>query len=147
MYRTIVVGTDCSATAEVAVVRAAALARAVGATLHVVSAFREPVGTVLAASMSAGSPLPDWQSSAIGDRDAQIDELAARLRATGVEVVTTVDQGDAATTLVAVAERTGADLIVVGDRGLKGVRGIFGSVPSAVTHKAPVDVLVVHTAE
>ena len=146
MYRTIVVGTDCSATAEVAVQRAAALARTFDATLHVVSAFRESVGSVLAASVASGSHLPEWQSSPIAERDASIDELAARLRATGVRVATTVDTGDAATTLVAVAERVGADLIVVGDRGMKGVRGVFASVPSSVTHKSPVDVLVVHTA-
>ncbi len=146
MYRTIVVGTDASPTADLAVERAAELAKAVGGTLHVVSAWKEPVGALLAASAGAGTVAPDWQSEPILVREAQVEAVVARLRLDGVEAVGHVDTGDAAATLVSAAARLGADLIVVGDRGLKGLRGMLGSVPSAVAHKAPVDVLVVHTS-
>ena len=145
MYRTIVVGTDCSATADIAVDRAADMARAMGARLHLVSAFSEPVGVVLAASAAAGTVAPDWSEAAIAERDARIEALGARLRLDGLEVTTAVDNGDAAATLIAEAARVDADVIVVGDKGLKGIRGLLGSVPNRLTHKAPVDVLVVHT--
>ena len=60
-------------------------------------------------------------------------------------MVTRVEQGDPATTLIAISEEVAADLIVVGDRGLKGIRGLLGSIPNTVTHRAGIDVLVVHT--
>jgi nucleotide-binding universal stress UspA family protein len=53
--------------------------------------------------------------------------------------------GGAAETLVGAAEAVGADLLVVGDRGLKGIRGLLGSVPSRVSHRARLDILEVHT--
>ena len=56
-----------------------------------------------------------------------------------------VENGDAAARLVGTAEAVDADLLVVGDRGLKGIRGLLGSVPNRVTHRASIDVLVVHT--
>ena len=44
------------------------------------------------------------------------------------------------------AHEADADLIVVGSRGLNGVRRLFGSVPNAVTHNKEFHVLVVRTA-
>ena len=38
-----------------------------------------------------------------------------------------------------------ADLIVVGNRGMRGARRVLGSVPNHVSHHAPCDVLVVDT--
>jgi nucleotide-binding universal stress UspA family protein len=38
-----------------------------------------------------------------------------------------------------------ADLIVVGNRGMKGMRRVLGSVPNSVAHHAPCDVLIVET--
>jgi len=52
--------------------------------------------------------------------------------------------GDPLDVILATAERVGADLIVIGSRGME--RRIFGSVPNSVTHKAQCDVLVVQTA-
>jgi nucleotide-binding universal stress UspA family protein len=44
---------------------------------------------------------------------------------------------------VQVAERSGADLIVVGARGLGGARAVFGSVSDVIVHYASCPVLVV----
>jgi nucleotide-binding universal stress UspA family protein len=52
----------------------------------------------------------------------------------------TADPGDA---IVAVAERVGADLIVVGNKGMH--RRVLGSTPNTVSHRAPCDVLIVQT--
>jgi nucleotide-binding universal stress UspA family protein len=56
------------------------------------------------------------------------------------------EQGDPAETIVRVADDEGAGLIVIGNKGLTGVRGRFlGSVPKRVTELATHDVLVVRT--
>ena len=44
-----------------------------------------------------------------------------------------------------VADHVGADLIVVGNRGMKGVRRVLGSVPNSVAHSANCSVLIVDT--
>jgi nucleotide-binding universal stress UspA family protein len=84
-------------------------------------------------------------ADAIQAQTAHVEALAAHLRLDGISVETRVEIGAAATTLVDVADAVDADLLVVGDRGLKGVRGLLASVPSRVTHRACIDVLVVHT--
>jgi nucleotide-binding universal stress UspA family protein len=45
--------------------------------------------------------------------------------------------------LVRLAEECGADVLVIGNKGMK--RRVLGSVPNTVTHKAPCSVLVVKT--
>jgi nucleotide-binding universal stress UspA family protein len=143
MYHTIVVGTDCSPTAQRAVEKAADLARLSGAKLYLVSAVSESV-TALAAA-SGASVIADHCLGAIEDQVVRVDAIADRLRAQGIDVETWVDRGSAADALVSAAEQLDADVLVVGDRGLKGIRGVLGSVPSRVTHRAHTDVLVVHT--
>jgi nucleotide-binding universal stress UspA family protein len=145
MYQTIVVGTDCSPTADNAVAKAAELAKAVGATVHVVSAYSEPAGSLVASGVGQATP-PSWAASEIEDRQGRLNATAEHLRSMGINALARIERGDASTTLVTVAEEVGADLIVVGDRGLKGLRGLLGSVPSSVTRRAPIDVLVVHTS-
>jgi nucleotide-binding universal stress UspA family protein len=54
-----------------------------------------------------------------------------------------VDEGDPAEVIVALAGECGADLLVVGNKGMQ--RRLLGSVPNTVTHRAPCSVLVVKT--
>ena len=144
MYQNIVVGTDCSATADRAVLKAAAVAKMTGARLHVVCAYREPI-PAMAAAEAPTVFVGNVTAEAIHAQTVHVEALAERLRADGVDVEARVETGGAAATLVGVADVVDADLLVVGDRGLKGVRGLLGSVPSRVTHRACIDVLVVHT--
>ncbi len=44
-----------------------------------------------------------------------------------------------------VAEAVQADVVVVGNKGMKGARWVMGSVPNAVAHKAHCAVLIVPT--
>jgi nucleotide-binding universal stress UspA family protein len=54
--------------------------------------------------------------------------------------------GDPVDALVNVAEQEGADLIVVGNKGMAGVRGkVLGSVPNSVAHRAHCAVLILPT--
>jgi nucleotide-binding universal stress UspA family protein len=146
VYRIIVVGTDCTARADRAVWKAAELARVTGATLHLVCSYHDSATALAAVCTAPGVMATDWRVDAIRDHTAHLDELAARLRADGVDVHTRIEQGSAASALVSTADAVDADLLVVGDRGLKGVRGLMGSVPNRVTHRACLDVLVVHTS-
>jgi nucleotide-binding universal stress UspA family protein len=144
MYRNIVVGTDCSARADRAVSKAAEVARLTGATLHLVCAYREPT-QVMAVAEAPAIFTSDLSADAIQAQTEHVEALAARLRADGIIVEARVETGGPAATLVGVADAVDADLLVVGDRGLKGARGLLGSVPNRVTHRASIDVLVVHT--
>jgi nucleotide-binding universal stress UspA family protein len=46
-----------------------------------------------------------------------------------------------------VAEEVGADLIVVGNRGMKGARRVLGSVPNTIAHQASCSVLIVDSVD
>jgi nucleotide-binding universal stress UspA family protein len=144
MYRTIVVGTDCSPTATAAVIKAAELAKLTGAKLYLVRAY--PAKANAYAAVGGGAVLFDGDDPEDpAELQIHVEAVAKGLRAQGIDVETRVEAGAAAATLVWAADTLGADLLVVGDRGVKGLRGLLGSVPSRVTHRARLDVLVVHT--
>ena len=66
--------------------------------------------------------------------------------AAGVAVETYARQGDPADAILDVAEERGADLIVVGNKGMTGAkRFLLGSVPNKVSHHAPCSVLIIRT--
>jgi nucleotide-binding universal stress UspA family protein len=146
-YRNVIVGTDGSETAELAVRHAADLAKAFGAKLTIVTAFA-PQPEEEARRLEEAPPDVRW---AITDATSA-DERARRgrdiARKVGVEDVTVhVDSGDPASLLIDAADDSGDDVIVVGSKGMTGAkRFILGSVPNKVSHHAPCDVIIVHTA-
>ena len=146
MYTKIVVGTDGSDTASQAVLHAANLARTFGATLHLVSAYKRP-GSVaaLAAAPEAILTVDDsqWRYAAESETTKMLDQAAASFA--DVKVVTHVEAGDPVRAICSVADVVGADLVVVGNKGMKGARRLLGSVPNSVAHSAPCSVLVVET--
>ncbi len=147
-YTSIVVGTDGSDTAERAVGQAAALATADGSRLVVVTAYTPGKGP--ASSVSANDVPSDLRFT-LTDR-VQAEELAERgrvlARAAGAaKVVVQAMPGEPAAVLLSAAADFGADLIVVGSRGLTGKARFLGSVASTVGHHAPCDVLVAHTTK
>jgi 3-phenylpropionate/trans-cinnamate dioxygenase ferredoxin reductase subunit len=75
-------------------------------------------------------------------------EETARTAPEGVEVVQRITSGDPAEQICEIAENDGADLIVVGNKGLSGARRfLLGSVPNKVAHYAPTNVLIAKTVE
>src|SRR3954451_18169774 len=143
MSDVIVVGTDGSPTADVAVERAAALAKLTGARVELVSGYREDNSLALGAGMYPGDLTEDARKSA----DGCLEQTAARLRSDGLEVETHCMRGDPADSLIDIAETTGATLIVVGSKGMRGGRRfLLGSVPNKVSHHAPCSVMIVRTA-
>lgn len=139
MYSTIVVGTDGSDTAQLAVSTAAEIARKTGATVHLVTAYLLRPGAM---AMAAGATLVDADVEELVEAGNQVLERAAR-GFEGIELCRHALGGAAADVLVTVADEVKADLIVVGSKGMN--RRILGSVPNSVAHNAPCAVLIVKT--
>jgi nucleotide-binding universal stress UspA family protein/nitrite reductase/ring-hydroxylating ferredoxin subunit len=128
MFQTILVGTDGSVTARTAEDVAAALARAVGGRLLIVSACEAR---------------PEARAAA----GRLVEEAARRAGETGVAARTEVAEGEPTDVVVDVADRADADLVVVGDIGMGQERRLrLGGVPDRITHAAPCSVLVVRTS-
>src|SRR5438552_16472558 len=146
MFGSIVVGTDGSETAGEAVRQATDLAKAVGAQVHVVSAF-EPVGNQRL--REERTQVPDdmqWMVNAREDVEATLRAAGERIGEAGVNVETYARQGDPADAILDVAEEQNADLIVVGNKGMTGAkRFLLGSVPNKVSHHAPCSVMIIRT--
>jgi nucleotide-binding universal stress UspA family protein len=133
---TVAVGTDGSETAAEAVREAADFARRYEAKLVLLSAFKDdppPTGTDEA----------QWAYNPA----AQLREILARtedkLNSEGLKTTTLVDEGDPADVLVRLAEECGADVLVIGNKGIH--RRVLGSVPKSVVHNADCSVFVVKT--
>jgi nucleotide-binding universal stress UspA family protein len=150
MYKQIVVGTDGSAGANVAVEAAMELARLTGARLHVVTAHKATSPYQIAGTPEIGIPMEAViASNEVIHADAQklCDDVAVRATNSGVDVETHCVPGDAADVLLRVAEDAQCDLVVVGNRGMTGVRRfVLGSVPNRLSHHCPTNLLIVDTA-
>ncbi len=134
----IVVGFDGSEHSRKALARAVEIAN--GATIAVVSAanvarlLRDPAGGV--------GPVDPADAEA---RTQALAEAREYLEGRGIEGVYVEGHGNPADVIVQEAEESGADLIVIGTRGLNAVqRVVLGSVSTNIVHHAPCDVLVVH---
>lgn len=144
----IVAGTDGSATAERAVARAGQLAQALGATVHLVSAYKRIADSAwLAAGTGMGvGDFPHDEELARGEAEEIVARSGRQLEDKGVSVRGHVCAGDPAQALMAVAENESAGMIVVGNRGMHGARRLLGSVPDRVSHHAKCEVLIVPTS-
>jgi nucleotide-binding universal stress UspA family protein len=152
VYANIVVGTDLSETAAKAVDQAAALAKAFGAKLHIVTGFKSamasnlPASTLEAMAYGVAAELLHEAESKIGDEvRSTLDRLAKRYESDGISVQTYGCGAEPADALLEIAENTNADLIVVGNRRMQGVQRVLGAVANDVAHHAPCDVFVVKT--
>jgi nucleotide-binding universal stress UspA family protein len=146
MFSRIVVGTDGSDTAKVAVEQATDLARKVGARLDLVSAYEPvPASRLREERQEVPSDIAHTVSPS-EDVEALLSETAAGVEKDGIEVATFARQGDPADAILDVAEEQKADLIIVGNKGMTGAkRFLLGSVPNKVSHHAPCSVLIVRT--
>ena len=143
MSDSIVVGTDGSSTAKQAVSEAVRLARALGAPLHVVSAF-EPVHAKVTGAPDGAAKV--WQPLPHDQVDNILSEAVASVRLSGVDATPHAVRKDPADALLAVAEEIGATMIVVGSKGMHGARRLaLGNVPNKVSHRARCNVLIVAT--
>jgi nucleotide-binding universal stress UspA family protein len=147
MFSTIVVGTDGSDTAAKAVTEATELARALGASIELVCAY-EPVPSQRLRSEAQQVPHDmEWMVTPREDADGTLREACEVIEEAGVPVTPYAREGDPADAILDVAEERGADLIVVGNKGMTGAkRFLLGSVPNKVSHHAPCSVLIIRTS-
>ena len=135
---------------------AAAQAVTTLASWAVFSTLPTTVVTVMSSLEPEGSAsMPEVQSALETARErlasglrAHAEGVAAsavdRLRLAGIAATSTILEGKPAEQIVATAEQEGADLIVVGTRGLTGLARLrLGSTARGVLHTASVSVLVV----
>ncbi len=146
MFSSIVVGIDGSDTAREAVRQATLLARSVGASIELVSAYEPVADARLRESIVVPEDL-HWIINPREDVEATLEQAAAEVREAGVDVEVFARQGDPADAILDVAEERGSDLIVVGNKGMTGAkRFLLGSVPNKISHHAPCSVLIIRTA-
>ena len=146
MFERIVVGTDGSDTATEAVRKAIELAKASGAKLDIVSAC-EPIPQ--SRVREEQGEVPGDVSYAVGPREdvnVTLENAVGMAKQGGVEAQPYPREGDPADAILDVAEEKGADLIVVGNKGMTGAkRFLLGSVPNKISHHAPCGVFIVRT--
>jgi nucleotide-binding universal stress UspA family protein len=146
VYSTVLVATDGSVRAQIAVERAAALAANLHATLITVSVVQAPV-----VSVSIGALGVDALTALAHQRrqtaDRAVRAAAATAGSYGVVTTPVVRSGDPAQQTIAVADEINAGVIVVGDCGLDPAgHYVLSSVPAALAlHARHHDLLVVRT--
>lgn len=142
MSGTVIVGVDGSDTAFKAASRAATVAAGLGADLSVVTAHATDNTEVV----QIGSDT--WILDDAEQAQKLADKAAAKLRelVPGATVNAVAVKGKPQDALVEEASRVGAQLIVVGNVGMKGLGRVLGSVASSVALNAPCDVYIVKTA-
>lgn len=128
-YATIVVGTDGSETAAKAVEKATMVARRMG-------------GRILLVCATAPTGLTEARAVALL-RDAAVPVAAA-----GIDVETLHSPGPPDDVILGVATGRKADLIVVGNVGMRKASRIrVGPIPERIAREAPCDVLIVFTKD
>jgi nucleotide-binding universal stress UspA family protein len=140
MFDVVLVGADGSETARRAVEAACEICAMSKGTLHIVTAFDQQ-------SVVGGDAHEFKNVVNEDDGQALLQTLSFIAKRHGVEPVLHGAKGDPSNILIAKAEEVGADLVVVGNRGMKGVRRVLGSVPNSVAHGANCSVLIVDTTE
>lgn len=123
-YKSLIVGTDGSDTSLKAVSLAGQIASTDGADLTICFAHAD-----------------DDKAREILGRAADVAKEAGAIN---INIV--AQPGDPSETLIQVAERAKADLLVVGNKGMAGIRRfMLGSVPNKVSHHSPCDLMIVKT--
>jgi nucleotide-binding universal stress UspA family protein len=145
MLDTVAVGTDGSQTSAKALDFAIDLAKRYGSRLVVISSYRAVTGDQHAMMATAGlyADPDDIQWSPAHQVDAVLAEAEEKAHARGLATTAVAGAGDPADILCRHAEEHGADVLVIGNKGMH--RRILGSVPNSVAHRAPCSVIVVKT--
>jgi nucleotide-binding universal stress UspA family protein len=143
MIQTIAVGTDGSETASKAVDFALGLAEKFGSRLVVASSYR-PVTEDRLRKEQRDAPVDiQWSINPQEEVTAALRAVEEKAKKRGVETTSEAREGDPADVLCDIAESHGADLLVVGNKGMQ--RRVLGSVPNSVSHKSPCSVVIVKT--
>ncbi|HVC05630.1 MAG TPA: universal stress protein [Candidatus Acidoferrales bacterium] len=145
--RSILVATDASPDAHVALGAATDLAKRSGAQLHLVTAYNLPAAAVYAYSgyFASDEPADPFEADALAileKEQVRVESLGGRVAALHTGTGPTFD------VIERVADEVDADLIVVGSRDIGGLhRLLAGSVSTSVLHTTHRPVLIVRGGE
>jgi nucleotide-binding universal stress UspA family protein len=140
----ILVATDFSPSAERAVATASDYARHFQAQLIVLHAYRVDI-PVASPLTGGGYVLPDGFFEQLAkEARLRVEKAASQIAATGVSAIGVAIDRHPATAIIEEAKARKVDLIVMGTRGLTGIKHLaLGSVADRVVRTAPCPVLTV----
>jgi nucleotide-binding universal stress UspA family protein len=137
--KTILVATDFSECAEQALDYAAALAGKLDAKVYLLNAISIPSMGIPEVGVAVTNTLIE---STVRTHHESLAKLASRHASVNIE--TGLRTGDPRDLIVDVAREIGADLIVMGTHGRRGVRrALIGSIAESVVRTAPCPVLTI----
>ncbi len=139
-YRRILLGFDGSENSKRALARAIGLAKE-GATLRIAVV----VNTILTVyGPTAPYYPPGYAEQVMKEGENILATAVSQAKEAGQNVSGSVEDGHPAEVILDLAESEGADLIVLGRRGISGVeRFLMGGVSSSVVNHSKCDVLIV----
>jgi nucleotide-binding universal stress UspA family protein len=143
VLETIAVGTDGSATATKAVEFALDLAERYKAKLVFISSYRPVSESRLRQEQKDAPEELQWSLNPAEDVEATLRDVEGLADERGLKWTSEAREGDPADVLVDLAEEHGADVLVIGNKGMH--RRVLGSVPNSVSHKANCSVMIVKT--
>ncbi|MBD9531387.1 universal stress protein [Comamonas sp. CMM01] len=143
MFKHILVPVDGSETSLHAVAKAAGLAKAFGSEVTAVYVLDPYPFTGVGADFAYGQA--QYLSAATAEANTALEAVKKQMDEAGVAVKTMVGEGHAVHEgIVRVADSVGADLIVMGSHGRRGLEKlVLGSVAQRVLSAARIPVLVV----
>ncbi len=143
MYKHILVPVDGSTTSLLAVSKAAELAKIFGSNVTAVYVVDPYPFTGVGADFAYGQA--QYLSAATAEANAALEAVRKIMDEAGLPVTTVVGEGHAVHEgIVRVLESSGADLIVMGSHGRRGLEKLMlGSVTARVLRSVHVPVLVV----
>jgi len=142
--RRILLPTDFSGCANYALPYAAAIARAVNATVICVNVIEPIVPAVGYTGMAEAMPIAEMSEQMEDSAERELPDVMRCEDLRGLKVEEVIGHGDAAAEIVRVADEQNVDLIVISSHGRTGLgRIIFGSTAEAVVRHARCPVLVV----
>ncbi len=142
----ILVATDFSETAELALDRALELAQRHESEIMLVHVMQPELPVVAAPDMMVVPP--DYEALLREASNEGLSQSADRVRKAGVRVQTRLEVGSPASRITTCAQEIGAELIMIGTRGNTGFKHLMlGSVAEEVVRMAEQPVLTVHPGD
>ena len=143
MFNKIAVATDGSSTASKAVDVALDLAHHYQASLLILSAYAPADELKLARERVEAPEDVQWMLNPNEEVNATLANVVERATVIGLKTETAAGQGDPAAVICDLASQYQADLLVIGNKGMK--RRILGSVPKTISQNAPCHVVIAKT--
>ncbi len=143
MFSHILVPVDGSSTAHQALQKAAAVARAFNAKVTVVCIIDTYAFTGVGTEFAYGQE--EYLKAATKEAHDAIDAAKSQFEADGIQVTASVLEGQAVyKSILEAAETSGADLIIMGSHGRKGLEKlVLGSVAAQVLSHTHLPVMIV----